>query len=155
MKCITTTLQILAITFMVAGCASSPASLQAPPTNIACIEGGAANVLRHFSEGEAHVALSPEGGSPAGPYGRHCIPAGKVTLFLAVSNGPYNSSERVMVSFDGGHNYQARANLGSGGFQVHIVDVTSNPEMIAYDFQMKYGMLPTAAQARDLTTMAK
>jgi hypothetical protein len=83
------------------------------------------------------------------------MPAGKVTLFVGAAHGPISSKERVLVSLDGGHQYQTRANLNLGGFRVLIVDVTSLQEIIVYEYQMEYGRLSSADQTRDLTIFAK
>lgn len=142
---------LLIISVLVAGCASTPP--QTPPAaNIACIEGGAANFFRYFTQCEAHVAVMPEVNRQAGPYSRHCMPPGDVVLGVSAAHIFARSHQRVLVSLENGHYYQVRANCSNkGGFQVTVVDITRVPEKIAYEFLMEDSPLASEEQTRDLT----
>lgn len=80
------------------------------------------------------------------------MPAGKNTILVGAARSPFFANEWVIVSLQAGREYEARADLDSDVFRFAIVDVTSAPEITAYEFVVPNGGSGTQSERpRDLT----
>ena len=108
--------------------------------NTACIKGGMANFIRHFTSGEVHVGVNPQRKSGAGAYGEHCIPAGKQTILVSAARGPgFGVNVLVTISLKGGHRYVVRSVYAANQYHFSVIDVTDKNEKIVYDFNVSEG----------------
>lgn len=135
-SCIAAVLAVVAL----AGCASTPSQTESAKANLACISGGPANLIRHFTENEAHVTVMPVDNRKSGPYGNHCMPGGKIVLSIGATHGTHiGAGELVRVTLKEAHNYEVRANLNSGKIRFRVVDVSAQPEVTIHKYQLEYG----------------
>jgi hypothetical protein len=120
-----------------AGCASGPTYENYVGNDAACIKGGAANLAKFFTEGEAHVMIKEVDGIPTKGGGPHCFPSGHRLLGISAHNNYRSVNEHVALDLEPGKLYQLRANLQGITFRFRLVDVTASPEDTVAEFSLK------------------
>lgn len=131
---------LFVISIFLTSCTLVPKELSQMTIGTACIKGGMANFVRHFTSGEAHVGVNPQNNGDAGAYSEHCIPSGKREILVSGARGPYSGvNALIIVALQEGHRYRVRAIYTSGSYQFTIVDITELPESVTYEFTIPSG----------------
>ena len=131
-----------------AGCATGPTE----PTyqnykeqDAACIKGDIPNLIKAFSEGEAHVMIKEIDGAPTDAGKRYCFAPGKHQLGVYAYNSYQTAQDYVDLEFEAGKKYWLHANLRGISFVFQLVDVTSPPETKVAEFRLKVGSTTQSA----------
>jgi len=110
------------------------------PRKTACIKGGLANFIGHFTAGEAHVGLQPVPIKAGNPYREYCLPGGTRSFLVGGARGPgFGVNTVIIVQLLEGHKYRVRARYRSGIYHFAILDTTRESEAEIYKFSLPEG----------------
>ena len=130
-----TRLAILIIAAL-AGCSTVPDYPNDKSPTSACIRGDQANLIKFFSDGEAHVFVSEIDGLPSPGGGPFCMKAGMHRFGIAARAKGYESAEDyVDVELQPSRRYQVRGNLRGTSIALRLVDVTEADETTVAEFR--------------------
>jgi hypothetical protein len=121
------------------GCATGPTYQNYQDRDAACVTGGTANLIKFFSEGEAHVFIKEIDGVPTGSREPYCVAPGKHQLGVSAYNNYQTAQDYVDLDFVAMKKYRLRANLRGISFVFQLVDVTNPPETTVAEFSLKVG----------------
>jgi hypothetical protein len=127
----------VAAALTIAGCATTPTYQSYKAPDAACIQGDVANVVKFFSDGEAHVAIREIDGVPSSGTGPHCVTPGKHRLGISGYNNYQTAQDYVNLDFEAGKQYWLRGNLRGISIVFQLVDITSQAETKIGEFSIK------------------
>lgn len=130
----------LALAVCLAGCAATgPKHKNYKALDAACIKGDTANLVKFFSEGEAHVYIKEIDGVPTGTEEFYCIAPGKHRLGISAYNNYQTAQDYVDLEFEARKKYWLRANLRGISFVFQLIDITNEPASKIAEFSLKVG----------------
>jgi hypothetical protein len=128
---------VLGLVLALAGCATGPRFQNYAGANASCVEGDTANLVRFYTEGEAHVFIQEIDDLPTGGGMRFCVSAGKHRLGISAYNIYRQAAEYFDFDLEAGRNYRVRANLQGISFVFHFVDITDGKETRLSELRVK------------------
>jgi hypothetical protein len=114
----------------------------------ACVKGDFANIIKFFTEGEAHIHIKeidgvPTSGNGLGPY---CFAPGTHKLGVSATNSNQLAQDYVNLEFGSAREYWLRGNFRGIRVDYQLFDVTIPPEVKVAEFSMTVGSAqPNAA----------
>lgn len=109
------------------GCATGPTHQNYKQSDAACVQGDYANVIKFFTEGEAHVHIEEMDGVQTDSR-IVCVSPGEHRLgFTAVNDGRIGH-DFITVDFEANKKYKVRANRNGLGFNSVLYDITDGNE---------------------------
>lgn len=127
----------LGLLVCVTGCATGPRYENYKAEDAACIEGDIANVVKFFSEGEAHVHIKEIDGVPTGSGEPYCFAPGKHRLGVSGSNNYQTAQDYVDLEFEARKKYWLRGNLRGISVVFQLIDITTQPGTKVAEFSIK------------------
>lgn len=125
------------------GCATTPTFEPYKGQNAACLKGDTANIIRFFSEGEAHVFIKEIDGVPTKNGRQLCFTPGKHTIGVSATNNYQTAQDYVELDFESNRQYWLRANLRGISFLFQFIDVTRTPQVKLGEFSIKVSSTAT------------
>jgi len=134
----TRALFLLLLPAVLAACAASPGYEFAATPDAAWIKGDFPNVLRFFTQGEAHLQILEIDGLPTpGRYGPFPVAPGSHRLGISSVHYDRAAKGYLEIDFEPGRKYRLRGNLRSDWILVQLYDVTTGPPVRIAEFRLK------------------
>ena len=127
----------LVLALALSGCATGPRFENYSGANASCVEGDTANLVKFYTEGEAHVSIKEIDDLPTGGGRRFCVSAGKHRLGVSAYNMYREAEEYFDFDLETGRKYKVRANLQGISFVFHFVDITDGKETQLSELRVK------------------
>jgi hypothetical protein len=127
----------LSLTVSLIACTSGPVLPNYAGADASCIKGDTANLIRAFSEGEAHVSIKEIDGLPTGRGEPYCVSPGKHRLGISAYIQYQAAQDYVDLDLAAGRQYSLRANLRGISFVFQLIDVTEQPEKKLSEFNLR------------------
>lgn len=121
------------------GCASGPPAYpNYAGADAACIKGNTANVVKFFSDGEAHVDFKEIDNAVVAGKGPFCMKPGRHRFAIFAGACNYQSAQDyIQLDLEAGKQYWVRGNLRGISIVFQMFDVTSGQEVKVSEFTLK------------------
>lgn len=121
---------VMGAAICLSACVSVSTELKYANSDAACIEGGAANFLKYFSDDDAHVILTQVDGLPTGGKGVCVRPGMHKVEFNAVH---FNDSrmKSFEFNFEAGKKYRVDASLSHESVDYSVIDLATGEKKLS------------------------